>query len=186
MRYTNVMDPLTLLRTLLDLDRLAVVGALARAPARSGELADAVGQDPQEVLRCLGLFVQAGLVEARDDGRYGLVPAAWRAVADELPRAPTAGPRVAFGLTATETALIAPFFSGDRLVELPAQQRKRAVVLERLALEFEPGVRYAEAEVNDLLRRFHDDYTTVRRALVDAGLLDRAAGEYWRSGGRVS
>jgi hypothetical protein len=62
----------------------------------------------------------------------------------------------------------------------------REVVLERLALEFEPGVRYPESEVNEVLHRFHDDHVTLRRLLVDEGLLDRAAGEYWRSGGRIS
>jgi hypothetical protein len=88
-------------------------------------------------------------------------------------------------MTARESEVLARFFHGDRLSELPAQRHKRLVVLERLALEFEPGVRYREAEVNALLRRFHDDHATLRRALVDEGYLDRAAGEYWRSGGRV-
>jgi hypothetical protein len=58
-------------------------------------------------------------------------------------------------------------------------------VLQRLALEFEPGVRYPEAEVDRILGRFHDDHATLRQALVDEGLLDRAHGTYWRAGGRV-
>ncbi|CAN5920546.1 hypothetical protein BH23ACT10_BH23ACT10_05690 [soil metagenome] len=45
--------------------------------------------------------------------------------------------------------------------------------------------RYGEPEVNELLRRFHDDHATLRRALVDEGFLDRSGGEYWRAGGRV-
>ncbi|MCC5949403.1 MAG: DUF2087 domain-containing protein [Nitriliruptoraceae bacterium] len=179
------MDPLTLLRALLDPARLAVVGALARAPATSAELAAEAGQERDEVLRMLAPFVQSGLLTRDPQGRYGLEPAAWQRVADQLPRDAPPSPRIAFGLTADEADLIAPFFVGDRLVELPAARAKRAVVLERLALEFEPGVRYDEREVNDILRRFHDDYTTLRRALIDAGLLDRAAGEYWRAGGRI-
>jgi hypothetical protein len=70
-------------------------------------------------------------------------------------------------------------------VELPAHRSKRLVVLERLALEFEPGRRYEEAEVNALLGRIHPDHATLRRALVDESFLDRAEGRYWRSGGRV-
>ena len=178
------MDPLDLLRLLLDPDRLVVVGDLAAAPRSSAELAARHDQDPEEVLRTLAPLVQAGLVDRRD-GAYHLDVDAWRAQARALPRTTPPSPRVAFGMTEEEGEVLARFFTGDRLRELPAQRSKRLVVLERLALEFEPGVRYDEREVNALLRRFHPDHATLRRQLVDEGYLDRSAGEYWRSGGRV-
>ncbi len=178
------MDPLDLLRALLDPDRLAIVGALARAPETSEGLAASVAVPVEDVVRTLAPFVQAGLVR-REGPTYHLDHEAWRAVARELPQATPPSPRVAFGMTADETQVLARFFRGDRLVELPSQRNKRLVVLERLALEFEAGVRYAESEVNAALRRFHDDYATLRRQLVDEGYLDRSGGEYWRAGGRV-
>ena len=88
-------------------------------------------------------------------------------------------------MTQSEQAVLGRFFRGEQLVEIPSQRNKRLVVLERLALEFEPGVHYAEAEVNGLLRRFHADVAALRRYLVDEGFLDRESGRYWRSGGRV-
>ncbi len=178
------MDPLALLRILLEPVRLAVVGDLVASARTSAELAARHDLPAEEVLRTLAPLVQEGLVED-DDGAYHLDVVAWRDVARRLPRSAPASPRVAFGMTAAESEVLARFFRGDRLSELPAQRHKRLVVLERLALEFEPGLRYREAEVNALLRRFHDDHATLRRALVDEGYLDRAAGEYWRSGGRV-
>jgi hypothetical protein len=134
-----------------------------------------VGRPPAEVLRTLAPLVQAGLVR-REGGGYHLDVEAWRAVAQDLPQAAPPSPRVAFGMTAEEADLLGRFFVGDRLVELPAQRGKRLVVLERLALEFEPGRRYPEAEVNTLLGRFHPDHATLRRLLVDEGFLDRAGG----------
>jgi hypothetical protein len=178
------MDPLEVLRALLDPDRLAILGALARGPDTSAGLADAAGGSVDEVVRTLAPFVQSGLVH-RDGPRYQLDEQAWRAVARELPQASPPSPRVGFGMTDGEAQVLSRFFRGERLVELPAQRTKRLVVLERLALEFEAGVRYAEPEVNATLRRFHDDHATLRRQLVDEGFLDRAEGEYWRSGGRV-
>jgi len=178
------VEPLDLLRALLDPDRLAVLGALACSPDTSAGLAGSVGQPADDVVRTLAPFVQAGLVE-RDGSDYHLDAVAWRALARELPQATPASPRVAFGMTADEAQVLSRFFRGDRLVELPAQRSKRLVVLERLALEFEAGVRYREPEVNDALRRFHDDHATLRRQLVDEGYLDRSGGEYWRAGGRV-
>jgi hypothetical protein len=50
---------------------------------------------------------------------------------------------------------------------------------------FEPGIRYPERDVNELLGALFDDYAALRRYLVDEALLERAAGEYWRIGGQV-
>ena len=67
----------------------------------------------------------------------------------------------------------------------PARRSKRLVVLERLAQEFEIGIRYPEAEVRVILERFHPDHAALRRYLVDEGFLGREQGVYWRTGGRV-
>ncbi|HAX82263.1 MAG TPA: transcriptional regulator [Actinobacteria bacterium] len=83
-----------------------------------------------------------------------------------------------------EARVLQAFFSSDRLVEIPASQGKRRVVLERLAMEFEPGLRYPEREVNFTLALFHADFAALRRYLVDEGIMTRADGVYWRTGGR--
>jgi hypothetical protein len=84
-----------------------------------------------------------------------------------------------------EAAVLSAFLRGGRLVSIPAQQGKRRLVLDHLVRVFEPGVRYPEREVNALLRAWHPDVAALRRYLVDEGLLSRAAGVYWRSGGPV-
>ena len=58
-------------------------------------------------------------------------------------------------------------------------------MLERIASEFDPGIRYAETEVNAIVARFFLDHAALRRYLVDEGFLERDHGEYWRAGGRV-
>ena len=73
------------------------------------------------------------------------------------------------------------FFDGERLKEIPSSLPRRRVVLEWLATRFEPGVRYAEAEVNQILLQHHPDFAMTRRYLVDWGLLERADGRYWRA-----
>ena len=47
---------------------------------------------------------------------------------------------------------------------------------------FEPGVRYTEKQVNEILGRFHEDTATLRQELVDYHMLARegGGGEYWR------
>lgn len=81
--------------------------------------------------------------------------------------------------------MLARFFSGRRLARIPLARGKRRIVLERLSLDFDPGVVYPEATVNEILSARHPDYASLRRHLVDEGYLDRRDGKYWRSGGRV-
>ncbi len=71
------------------------------------------------------------------------------------------------------------FFEGERLRSIPAKRKARVVVLLELLRRFEPGRTYAEPEVNDLLRRSHDDVASLRRELVDYRYLERADGRYW-------
>lgn len=81
--------------------------------------------------------------------------------------------------------LLRAYFRDGRLAVMPRSGRRRQFVLEEVAQLFEPGRRYAEVEVNLILRQVWDDVAALRRYLVDAALLDRAAGRYWRIGGPV-
>jgi hypothetical protein len=82
--------------------------------------------------------------------------------------------------------VLANFLDADgRLHTIPSKRHKLLVVLDYLAQRFEPGVRYPESEVNDILVTFHPDYAALRRYLVDDGFLDRTDNVYWRSGGSV-
>ena len=82
--------------------------------------------------------------------------------------------------------LLSRFVKDGRLVTIPTAHAKRLVVLDWLAQEFEPGRRYPEKAVNLILGQRHADTAALRRYLVDDGFLDRAGGEYWRSGGTIA
>ena len=81
--------------------------------------------------------------------------------------------------------VLARFLAGGRIVQMPAKRSRRLVVLDHVARAFEPGRRYAERDVNVVLRAFFADYAALRRYLVDEGFLAREGGEYWRTGGSV-
>lgn len=72
--------------------------------------------------------------------------------------------------------------ASGKLLALPAQRKKRLVVLRWLVEDFQPGRLYPESEVNRILARRHPDFWMLRRYLVDEELMQRRAAVYWRTG----
>ncbi len=180
----------SLIATLLDPTRLTVLGALLIGARTTDQLTahlDGAGAELGRdlILRTVGDLRAAGFVVQTEDGwaasRSHLVELATAL----LPQPEPVAKRVFSGMTDDEREVIAKWFTGERLPRIPRNRSERAIVLERLALEFDVGVRYEEAEVNAILHPFNDDWSTLRRALVDDGLLDRNHNVSWRSGGRV-
>jgi hypothetical protein len=86
----------------------------------------------------------------------------------------------------SDEQILARFVQDGRLVTMPTRRAKRLVVLDHVAQSFELGLTYPEAQVNEILAGFHDDYAALRRYLVDEQFLSRDGGVYWRSGGTVT
>lgn len=179
------VDTSRALAALLEPHRLMVAGALCDSERTSDQLVVQTGLTPPAVLQAIGALRHAGLVEVRGDG-YILPADRLRdlAVATADAQVPM-DPFIGYGMTDDERVVLARFFNGRNLRQLPVDRSTRLIVLERLALEFDIGVRYDEAEVNRTLRTFHPDVAALRRHLVDEQLLDRDHGEYWRAGGRI-
>lgn len=81
--------------------------------------------------------------------------------------------------------LFRAFVREGRIVALPAKLSRRRDLLDHVARLFEPGIRYPEKRVNELLHEVYDDWAELRRALVDEDFLTRKHSMYWRSGGTV-
>ena len=59
-----------------------------------------------------------------------------------------------------------------RLKVIPAQRKKREVVLRHILKSFQPEVHYTEKQVNEILARFHDDTATLRREMIVYKLME--------------
>ena len=71
----------------------------------------------------------------------------------------------------------------DRLIQYPAKYRLQVISLFYLAGKFEPGRKYTEREVNDIIKNWHcfEDWTMLRRDLCDGHFLGREknGSAYW-------
>lgn len=79
-----------------------------------------------------------------------------------------------------EDLVLRRFLVDGRLRSIPARQKKKEVVLRFLFQQFEGERIYTESEVNSVLASYHEDFASLRRYLVDANLLQRENGIYWR------
>ncbi|WP_410511409.1 DUF2087 domain-containing protein [Paenibacillus sp. BR2-3] len=67
------------------------------------------------------------------------------------------------------------------LSEFPKKQKRKAAILRQLIKRFETGREYSEKEVNQILSEAFSDYVTLRRYMIDYGLLEREedGSYYW-------
>lgn len=83
--------------------------------------------------------------------------------------------------------LAEPFFDTDgSLKGIPAQRKKRVAVLQILLANFEHNRVYAENEVNEIIRRFHNDVCTIRREFIMEKMMVRSGGKYKVNGSYIS
>jgi hypothetical protein len=168
---------------LADDDRRRMFAAVELGGTTLDAAATLAGLPVPRAAKALSTLGGAGLVIQGDEGGLYVVGAAFQLAAREaLSRPPTDE----HADRPVEVRRVFDAFVRDgRLTQIPTSRQKRLVVLDWLAQDFDPGARYSEPMVNLILGKRHPDTAALRRYLVDEGLLDRAGGEYWRTGGTV-
>lgn len=187
---TEPIDRLAdLFRALGDPTRLRLLGLIAERERSGIELGAAVSVGAPTVSHHMDKLVRAGLVKVQRAGQrriYSLDTRMLQAFArlaqndtDGRPAPTLAGAADQSGAEQRERdKVLRDFFDGDRLKQIPAQRKRRVIVLQRLVERFDPYREYTEREVSAELRRAHEDFATLRRELVDYGFMTRAGGVY--------
>lgn len=173
-------------KALADANRLKIVGLLAKQPYSVEQLAEILKVRPSTVSHHLAKLSDAGLVHARAESYYNmyyletgvLEEKARRLLAEETLPAMVAD----IDTDAYDRKVLTNFTTPEgRVKAFPAQRKKMEAILRYVLKSFEPGKRYSEKEVNELLLQYYEDYTTLRRELVDYRMLARegGGGDYW-------
>ncbi len=178
---------LSFYKALADANRLKIVGLLANRSYSVEELAALLNLRPSTVSHHLAKLSEAGLVSAHTESYYNVYRLEEQALEERtrrmLSREDFSSAVADMDLDGYDRKVIADYSRRDgTLKTIPAQRKKLDAVLRYVVRVFEPGRRYSERLVNEMLSRFHPDTATLRRELVGSGLMQRegGGGDYWR------
>lgn len=180
------MTPQAVVGLLAEPARLRVFSAAVLGASSPSAISEAAGVSPKETGAALRRLHEGGLVEYVD----GAVRARGEYLKDVARQAAGSSgrPEADHGTGDDRLeSLLRTFLreGGDRIRALPRQFTRRRAVLAHLAGRFfESGAAYTERDVNEILRGWcadaEVDHVTVRRYLIDHGLLQREdGGAYW-------
>jgi hypothetical protein len=166
--------------------RLKIIGILANRECTVSELAAMLDLREPTVSQHLAMLKWVGLADVRPDGNhryYSFNANALRTMNKEF----FSQNRLAALVEnfdemgdAYARKVLKTFVDGERLIQIPASEKKLLVIIKWLADKFEEGVRYTEKQVSEIIVRHHADYATLRRELVDCKYMKREKGIYWR------
>jgi len=163
--------------------RLLILNLVQMKPRHGEELAAILILNPGTISHHLSLLTDVGLLRSRKDQYYQV----YSLVGDVLERTlrdvvflPQSGLRERVEEDAYRDKVLRTFFRHGRLTQIPAQLKKRQIVIERLGEAFEPDRTYTEREVNQILVEYHDDVATLRRGLIEHRVMERTRGVYRR------
>ena len=174
----EAIQPLIALASaLLDNDRLRIAGLLAGGPTNRMEMAHATGLSHKDLLRHLDSLQSFGIVKLQEPAprdpdpysHYELNADTFRAARQAMGKHKGVRKRPSDSRLMT----LETFMPDGKLTAMPMKQPQIVVVLDEIALKFDPEKQYSEREVNTILEEISEDYATLRRYLVDYGYLTR-------------
>ena len=177
---------LTFFKALADNNRLKIIGLLAQQPCTVEQLAALLHLGASTTSHHLSQLAQVGLVSARTDGHYYIYSLHTEVLQkmtqkilklDELSKLSED-----VDLDAYDRKVLKTFTATDgTITAFPSQEKKFLVLLRYVVRTFEPGRRYTEKEVNEILAGFNPDTAYLRRNLVEYKFMLRQANgaEYW-------
>lgn len=173
-------------KTVGDVTRIRIIALLKNGPLHGQALAGKLGVSPPTVTHHMTKLREADLIYERRDKNTIYFYLNEKSLALQARAILTVGDGGADASgdsggekTLDRMAVLRNFFTKDgRLKHLPAQQKKKRIVLEHLVQGLEPHRKYAEKEINEYILKFHEDFATIRREFIMHQYMYREDGIY--------
>jgi len=166
----------TMFKCLADKTRLAILQSLVQEDMYTERLAERLGVSAPTVSFHLKKLIDAGFVQARKEQYYTMYSLCKETLSFnvlDIITSEITNDKAAERDEAYRQGVIKAFFKYDKLKTIPAQRKKREIILRELCKAFEDGRDYTEKEVNLIIADFHDDFAWLRRSMIEFGLMTR-------------
>ena len=172
-------DALEILKVLADESRLKIIGILLKKDSYSEYLAYKLNLSTPTVTYHMNKLKKAGIVKATKIQHYIIYSLNYDIMNMSIETLIKSATTVDDTRT-YEEKVIESFFEYGKLKQIPAQQKKREIVMTYIASNFELNKIYSELEVVAALLKIHDDYITIKRDLISMGFLEDLNMKYRR------
>src|SRR5262245_36350290 len=154
-----------LFKGLADPTRLRMIAAMVDRALRGQDLAAEVGVSPATVSHPLRVLGDAGLLRETRQPPYVFYQLDLEQLQGAV-KAVSSPKRVRELATTADVdeqtrGVLRAFFDGPRLLALPAQRRKKDIVLEEVLRRLPRRREYREPELNRFIEAVHEDYCTI-------------------------
>ncbi|QQZ09768.1 metalloregulator ArsR/SmtB family transcription factor [Heyndrickxia vini] len=170
-------------KALGDLTRVRIIALLQQGPLHGQAIAGKLGLKPPTITHHMAKLREVGLIRERRDKNtiyFSLNEKILQGSAMAILSVGKGGANMEMSVTEEERAsIINNFFTKDgKLKNIPAQRKKKLVILAHIVKELEFGKIYPEKEINEFLKKYHEDYATLRRELIMCQFMYRENNQY--------
>lgn len=179
----EIEKSIEIMKALADSSRLQALNALMEKPQYVEELAHRLNLAVSTVSFHLKKLESVGLINKNKDQYYTVF-----SINDELFRL-TLKELTSFNniekfiqderIKKYKEKVLKSFIKKGRLLALPVQHKKRLIILDEFAGKFKPGIIYDEKEIDNVIKQVYDDHCTIRRLLIEEGIMQREKQKYW-------
>lgn len=180
----NELDAIKLFKCLADKSRLQILKSLAKEDMWVERLAERLNLTPATISFHLKKLMDAKAVTYYKEQYYTVYSLKQDVfmtnIIDIIKEESDEASKQKERDEAYREKVVNTFFQYGRLKSIPAQRKKELVCLEEISKKFEIGVNYDEKNVNKIIEEIFDDYCTLRRDMISAGIMSREGTTYTR------
>ncbi|MCL2852683.1 MAG: metalloregulator ArsR/SmtB family transcription factor [Defluviitaleaceae bacterium] len=177
------VNALQLFKCLADTSRLKILNSLSKEDMYVERLAERLDLSPATISSHLKKLEEIGAVQSRREQYYiiySLCPDVFSPRIIDLIQKEDNNASEDEREEIYRQKILSTFMLNGKITRMPAQLKKKLILIEEICRAFDMGRPYAEKEMNIIIADYYDDFCMVRRFFVDYGLFVRDNGVYFK------
>lgn len=184
----KTIDVLQLFKCLSDASRLQILTSLSKEDMYVERLAERLNLSSATISNHLKKLEEIGAVVSQREqyyNIYSLCPEVFSHRIIDLVKSNDESSLEDERDAAYRQKILSTFMVNGKIARMPAQLKKKLILIEEIGQAFEMERAYTEKEMNLTIANYYDDFCMVRRYFVDYGLFSREDGVYYKKYDRI-